>query len=207
MKFEQVPASYDAVASDYETRFLDELAGKPHDRELLQEFAAAVADPVVDIGCGPGQVGAYVRERGRRVVGIDLSRAMVSLARRRLDGAVRADMRALPVAGASVAGVLAFYSVLHLPRRHLAGALREFHRVLRDGGQVLFSAHEGEGEAVLDEFVGRPVPMIATLFSLDELVAACDDAGLRVLHAAPREQYEGEVTTRLYVLAERGMKG
>jgi SAM-dependent methyltransferase len=201
LTYEQVPGSYDAIAADYEARFLDELAGKPRDRELLDQFAAAVADPIVEIGCGPGQVGAFVRARGRRVVGVDLSGEMVSLARRRLDGAVRADMRALPLASDSAGGVLAFYSVIHLPRRDLLLALREFRRLLRPGGRLLFSAHEGEGEVVLDEFIGRSVPMIVTLFSLEELVAACAGAGLRVLQAAPREHYEGEITTRLYVVA------
>jgi ubiquinone/menaquinone biosynthesis C-methylase UbiE len=203
MKFADVPASYDALARDYEARFRDELDGKPGDRELLDAFGAAVDDPVVEIGCGPGQIGAYVRKRDRRVVGVDLSREMVARAGRRLDGALVADMRALPLAGRSTGGVLAFYSLIHVPRADLPVALREFRRVLRPGGRVLFSAHEGEGEVVLDEFIGRPVPMIATLFALDELVGACETVGLRVLHAAPREHYEGEITTRLYVLAAR----
>ncbi len=203
MRFADVPASYDALARDYEARFRDELDGKPGDRELLDTFAAAVDEPVVEIGCGPGQVGAYVRRRDRRVVGVDLSREMAARAGGRLDGALVADMRAVPVATAAVGGVLAFYSVIHLPRADLPAALREFHRVLRPGGQLLFSAHEGEGEVVLDEFIGRPVPMIATLFRLDELTGACETVGLRVLHAAPREHYEGEITTRLYVRAAR----
>lgn len=203
MNFSRVRASYDAVAEAYEARFLDELDGKPRDRELLDELAAAAGDPVVEIGCGPGQVGAYVRGRGRRVVGIDLSNEMAARARTRLDGAVVADMRALPIASGAAAGIVAFYSLIHLPRADLTDALREFRRLLRAGGRVLFSAHEGEGEVVLDEFAGRPVPMIATLFGLDELVGACDAAGLRVLHAERREHYEGEVTTRLYVLAAK----
>jgi SAM-dependent methyltransferase len=201
MNFGRVRASYDALAVDYEARFRDELQGKPRDRELLEEFAVAAGDPIVEIGCGPGHIGEYVRARGRRVVGVDFSAEMVALTRHRLDGALVADMRALPIAGGTCGGVLAFYSVIHLPRPDLVAALREFRRVLRPGGRLLFSAHEGDGEIVLDEFVGRPVPMIATLFRLDELVAACDAVGLRVLHAAPREHYEGEVTTRLYVLA------
>jgi SAM-dependent methyltransferase len=201
VRFQDVPASYDAVAVDYEARFRDELDGKPRDRALLEQFAAAVDDPVVEIGCGPGQVGAYVRDRGRRVAGVDLSRAMATLAGRLLDGAAVGDMRALPVASESAGGVLAFYSLIHLPRAELPVALAEFRRVLRTGGQLLFSAHEGEGEVVIDEFIGRPVPMIATMFTLDELSAACDAVGLRVLHTERREQYEGEVTHRLYVLA------
>jgi SAM-dependent methyltransferase len=203
VKFSDVPASYDTLARDYEARFVDELDGKPEDRRLLDEVAAVGDGPIAEIGCGPGHIGAYVRARSRRVVGIDLSREMAALARHRLDGVAVADMRALPLASASAAGVLAFYSVIHLPRADLPVALREFHRVLRPGGRLLLSAHEGDGEIELDEFIGRPVPMIATLFRVDELTDACDAAGFRVLHAGPREHYEGEITTRLYVLAVR----
>ena len=66
VRFSDVGVSYDAVAVDYEARFRDELAGKPRDRELLEELAAAVGDPVLEIGCGPGQVGVYVRARPPR---------------------------------------------------------------------------------------------------------------------------------------------
>lgn len=203
MTWDQVRSSYDTIAGHYEARFHDELREKPRDRELLEEFAAAVHDPVVEIGCGPGQIGAFVRDLGRRVVGVDLSREMVRLARRRLDGAVTADMRALPFTDGRFGGLIAFYSLIHLPRADVVIALREFRRMLRPGGHALFSAHEGSGEVVLDEFAGQPVPMIATLFDLDELVGMCASAGLRVAHAERREHYEGEVTTRLYVSATR----
>jgi len=198
-----VRPSYDALAAHYEARFRDELDGKPRDRALLAAFAVAAADPVVEIGCGPGQVGAFVRDLGRRVVGADLSREMVRLARRRLDGAVTADMRALPFPDDGFGGLLAFYSLIHLPRADVVVALREFRRVVRPGGHVLFSAHEGRGEVVLDEFAGQPVPMIASLFDLDELVGMCESAGLRVASAERREHYAGEMTTRLYVAATR----
>lgn len=61
--WDQLGASHDRVAGKHEDRFLDELAGKPRDRELLDAFAVSVGDPVLDIGCGPGQIGAYVRAR------------------------------------------------------------------------------------------------------------------------------------------------
>jgi hypothetical protein len=57
--------------------------------------------------------------RGRPVVGIDLSPEMVKLARRRLDAAVAADMRALPLAAEVVGGVLAFYALIHVRRSEL----------------------------------------------------------------------------------------
>lgn len=204
MAGDDVRSSYDAVAAKYEARFVDELRHKPRDRDLLSAFAATVGDPVVDIGCGPGQIGAYVRAQGRRVVGVDLSPAMAALASGRLDAALSADMRSLPFVSGGVGGVLAFYSLVHVPRPQLAATLSEIGRVLRPAGRVLLSAHQGRGEVQVDEFLDEPVSVAFTFFELDELVDACRAAGLVVERAERREPYEGESSTiRLYVEATR----
>jgi SAM-dependent methyltransferase len=201
--WEWLTTTYDTVARKYEARFLDELAGKPRDRELLSAFSESARDPVIEIGCGPGQIGAFARERGRRVVGVDLSREMARLAGTRLDAALVGDMRALPFASGLVGGIVAFYSLIHLQRPELGPTLAEFHRVLRDGGRLLFSVHEGEGDVVLDRFVDEPVPFAATLYSLDEMVAATDAAGFDVTTAERRRPYADESTVRLYVEAAK----
>jgi SAM-dependent methyltransferase len=197
-------STYDTVATKYEARFVDELRDKPRDRELLESLSASVTDPVVEIGCGPGQIGAFVRHRGRAVVGIDLSPHMATLAKGRLDGALVADMRSLPLATESVGGIVAFYSVIHLRRTQVGSTFGEFHRVLRGGGRILLSAHEGDGEVELDEFIGERVPFAATLFQLDELVRACEEAGLDVTLAERRPPHANEgKTIRLFVEAEK----
>ena len=52
---ERLRFSYDLVAAKYEERFRDELQGKARDREPLESLAGSVGDPIVEIGCGPGQ--------------------------------------------------------------------------------------------------------------------------------------------------------
>ncbi len=204
MSWDRLPSSYDQVARRYEETFGHELAEKPYDRELLDRWVATVEDPVLEVGCGPGQVGAYVRERGRWVVGADISLGMARRAARRLPSAVVADFRSLPVGQESVGGVLGFYCVIHLPRSHLEDAMSEFRRIIRPGGRLLVSAHEGEGQVVVDEFLGEAVPFIATLFALDELVVATGSADMEVTFAERRPPYEDEhPTVRLYVEARR----
>lgn len=181
------------------------MEAKEYDRLLLENFAQATVDPIVELGCGPGQVGAFLRSFGRRVIGIDLSRAMATLAARRLDGAITADMRLLPLTDASVGGLVAFYSVIHLRRHELRPVVTEMARVLRPQGHMVLSAHEGEGEIVLEEFMGRRVPFVATLYRLDELVEAAVASGLRVVRADRRAPYPSESPTyRLYVEAAAG---
>ena len=62
-------SSYDRVADEYVRRIADELRDKPLDRELLDRFAASVGSggPACDMGCGPGHVARYLRERGATV--------------------------------------------------------------------------------------------------------------------------------------------
>jgi SAM-dependent methyltransferase len=195
--------AYDTVAADYEERFRDELASKPRDRELLDGLAARGCGVVLDVGSGPGHIGAHMRAFGRSVIALDVSPAMATAAARLLDAAVVADMAHLPVGTATVSDIIAFYSVIHLPRRQLAGVLSEIARVIEPGGHALLSAHEGTEDVTVNEFLGHQVGLSATLFSLNVLVAASVDAGLVVISAERRAPYASEGSTnRLYLELE-----
>ena len=158
-------ASYDAVATGYAERFRDELAAKPLDRAMLAGFAelvrAAGARPVADIGCGTGRVTAHLNDLGLPVFGIDLSPGMVAVARRSYPG-LRFDvgsMLALDLPDAALGGVLAWYSVIHLPDERLPEAFAEFCRVLAPGGLVLLAFQAGDESLHLAEALGHPVSL------------------------------------------------
>jgi SAM-dependent methyltransferase len=204
MESQDMKASYDVVAEAYASRFFDELSRKPFDRSLLDAFAADCKGrgTVLDVGCGPGHVAGYVRERGGDAAGFDLSPAMIELARSRNPDIEfsTGDMRALNVADHSLAGIVAFYSVIHIPRPEVAGVLQRFHRALIPSGRLLMSVHGGTGSIHMDEFLGHAVPFEATLFRLGEIVSLVESAGFWVDEAKQRAPYEFEhPTPRIYV--------
>ncbi len=76
--------SYDRVAEQYAAEYFGELDRKPFDREVLNAFADTVRElgEVCEIGCGPGQIARYLKDRGVTMRGIDLSDEMVKCASR-----------------------------------------------------------------------------------------------------------------------------
>ncbi|WP_406055154.1 methyltransferase domain-containing protein [Kribbella sp. NBC_00889] len=76
---EVVRASYDRVADNYvdllETTGMGDIRTQPWLQAAVDAFAGSVRGlgPVLDVGCGPGTVTAYLQERGIEVSGVDLS--------------------------------------------------------------------------------------------------------------------------------------
>jgi ubiquinone/menaquinone biosynthesis C-methylase UbiE len=199
-------ASYDRVAAEYARRINDELEDKPLERKLLAEFTAGTPGHIADVGCGPGHVAAYLQEQGAEVVGLDLSPAMVVQARA-LHPDVEfevGDMRALPLEDGLLGGIVALYSLIHIPRAEVVAVLREFRRVLRPGGRLLVGFHIGEEIRHFEDWWGEPVNLDFIFFTTAEMATYLDEAGFSLEETIEREPYpEVEVATRrAYLLAQ-----
>src|SRR5215831_3257168 len=110
-------ASYDILAVEYARRIYTELDHKPFDRQQLDNFAnlARGKGKIVDLGCVPGQVARYLADRGVSALGVDLSHGMLKEAQKLNPeiSFVEGNMLALPIASNQLAGVAAFYSIIH----------------------------------------------------------------------------------------------
>ena len=156
-------ASYDTVAASYAEFTRTLLDQTPHERAALALFADQVRQagggPVADVGCGPGRITAHLRDLGVDAFGIDLSPAMIELARRDHPG-LRFDvgsMTELALADASVAGLLAWYSLIHIPDDEVSAVLAHFRRVLRPGGPLLVAFHVGDESQLRTQGYGHPI--------------------------------------------------
>jgi SAM-dependent methyltransferase len=157
-------ASYDAVAADYSEHFRDELAAKPLDRAMLAGFAELVhtagTGPVADIGCSTGRVTAHLNDVGLDVFGVDLSPEMVAVARRSHPD-LRFDvgsMLALELPDGALGGVMAWYSIIHIPQERLPEVFAGFCRVLAPGGLVL-AFQAGDEPLHLTQALGHAISL------------------------------------------------
>lgn len=201
--------SYDRLAARYAEQFFEELRHKPLDRALLAAFAEVVGPgaPVADLGCGPGQIARDLDARGLQVMGIDLSSEMIALARR-LTSSVEfrvGSMLALDLPAASLAGITAFYAIVHFEPTELVVAFREFFRVLRPGGVALLSFHIGSERVKRDELLGEAVDLEFVFFERATVEAALEEAGFAIEARVERAPYTAveHPSQRGYLLARR----
>jgi SAM-dependent methyltransferase len=140
---------WSAYAEEYASRFTDELAGKVWDRALLAGFAElvrAAPGPVLEVGSGPGVLAAHLHGLGLDISGLDLSPQMVAIARRdhpqvRFEAGSMTD---LPQPDATLAGLVAWYSIIAIPDEALPALFTEFHRVLAPGAPVILTFQIGD---------------------------------------------------------------
>lgn len=143
---DDVRRAYADRAVEYATTLGSMDAVHPADAHLVTTWAEGLGGPVLDAGCGPGHWTAHLAARGVDVRGIDQVPAFVDHARAQYP-VVRFDvgsLAALPVEDGSVAGVLAWYSVVHHEPAALPGVIAEFARVLRTGGALLVGFFVGD---------------------------------------------------------------
>ncbi|MGW4895130.1 class I SAM-dependent methyltransferase [Kitasatospora sp. NPDC004240] len=200
--------AYDAVADVYADGFTADLASKPLDRAMLTAFAEQVpaGGPVADVGCGPAQVACFLDDLGVPVMGVDLSPGMVEVAQKRRPGLdVRVgSMLDLPLEDGELAGIAAFYALIHLRAEERALAYAEFARVLRPGGLVLAAFHAGEEVRHRDSWFDRPVSLDFFALRPEEVAAGLTAAGFTMEATLIRGPYPGEADTeRAYLLARK----
>ncbi|MGZ0150044.1 class I SAM-dependent DNA methyltransferase [Kribbella sp. WER1] len=143
---DDISTSYDNVAASYAELVVDGADWEVEAFDLVGKLVAGSGRPVLDVGCGPGRTTGLLAGRGLPVVGVDLSPGMIEVARRDhpgIDFRV-GSMTALEIADSSVAAVVAWWSIIHLPRDVVPQAFAEFERVLTPGGFLLLGFHVGE---------------------------------------------------------------
>ena len=142
------------------------------------------------------------------MLGIDLSPEMIKCAARLSPGLEFrvGDMRTLDLAPASLAGVVAFYSIVHFTVDQLPDVMHEIRRVLIPGGLALVAFHVGDEVVHVDELFGSPVELDFRFHQPVQVTEVLQAAHLHVIERVEREPYNGAEypSRRCYLLARAG---
>ena len=147
--------TYDAIASDYLEKWRD----GAFESEWLHSFSDALprGAAVVDLGSGPGRDSAELRRLGLNPICIDRSIEMLRAgASEYANERVLGDITSLPVRDASIFGIWANASLLHLSPEEFARGIAEIRRILVTEGRLYLSLKEGIGSKRETKQWGKP---------------------------------------------------
>lgn len=141
---QRVRAFYDQDASSYRFHRWQRNAVARHDfestrRALLRALAPQAGDRILEVGCGPGTWTEVIAGRCREVVALDLSPAMLALAREAVSAEnvryEQADFLAWDAPQAAFERAFSVRAFEHMADK--AAALQRFYELLRPGGRLV----------------------------------------------------------------------
>lgn len=163
--------AYSARAEEYVQALGSIEATAEADRALIRGWARGVDGRILDVGCGPGHWTALLEADGAEIEGVDPVPDFVESARARHPGVRYRLGRAerLDAEDGGLAGILAWYSLIHIEPERLGAAIDEFARALRPGGGLLLGFFEGPAVEAFDHAVTTayrwPVPALEAVLA------------------------------------------
>ncbi len=182
-----VEAGYDRVAERY---LASKDAEDPTTLAALVELARELPQgaAVLDLGCGAGVPVTRWLARRFAVTGVDISARQLELARRHVPEArlLRADMADLSFAPETFDAVVAFHSIIHVPRAEHPALLGKIYGWLKSGGGFLATWALGEWEGEEGDWEGWGAPMRWSHHDGETSLALLRDAGFAIEAAEAR---------------------
>ena len=171
---EHVCRAYKPRSSEYIELFGSTTAVHRDDLALITRYLSIRSGLVLDVGCGPGHLTAHLRSLGVDATGIDLAPEFIEHAHATYpDGRYQiGSMHQLSQPNGSVAGMLAWYSLIHLPPADIDSVLIELRRVLKTGSPLVIGFFDGDELVAFDHAV-----LPAYYWPADELAAKLQAVG------------------------------
>ena len=175
-----VARSYDRIAEKYRA-WAERTRVAERDRytRLLLEKLPLRAD-VLELGCGTGTTTARLAERCQ-VTAVDISKRCIAIAQQNVPSAnfICADMAAIDYPASTFDAIVAFYSIIHLPRGEHTKLLHALGRWLRPGGFVMASmGTDADENGYEQDWLGAP--MYWSSFDTATNCRMVEEAGLQI---------------------------
>ncbi|WP_105616387.1 class I SAM-dependent methyltransferase [Vallitalea okinawensis] len=194
MDIKNVEQCYSKVASKYTESFFDELKNKPLDRYLLDVFCnqIRIGGKVCEVGCGPGHVARYIKDKEIDIFGLDLSEGMIKNARKRNPDIefLKGNMLELELKVESLAGAVSYYSIVNFTLEEVKKILQNLWTILEDEGILFLGFHEGDEVLNLSNWFEEEMQLDFTFFSIDDIVQILEEQNYKIIEALTRYPYE-----------------
>lgn len=193
-KRNSVKRNYDLIANQY----CDEFGVEIEDKQIVDEFKSLLQpkSTVIDLGGGSGKVAKYLIDNSFNGTCYDFSKGMMKNALSLFPNLpyILDDMLYLKkyFGNESIDGIVALYSLFHIPKGDMKILLKDIREVLKTTGYFLASFQLGKGEQFVDEPYlnekGNKV-LFMNYYSKEEILDLFKENGFEII-----DQYERKET-------------
>jgi len=152
-KRESVKRDYDAIADAYAEEF-----GKEYeDFDVISKFMSQLIpnSKIIDLGGGTGKLTDLFIKNGYNAICYDFSKEMMRKSKEYFGELpyILDDMINITThfKQESIDGIIAFYSLFHIPRENIVEVFTGINKTLKKNGILCFSVQLGDGEEFIDE--------------------------------------------------------
>lgn len=197
--------TYNKIAKIYTNKYFEDLVDSPFIDKFLSLLPQSAR--ILDIGCGPGNFTGYIKKKGFFVEGIDLSKEMLKVARQKVpEGKFQImDMRDLKFQDENFDGLLAAYSLIHIPSEEMTKTLRGFYRILKIEGLILIIAQAGEPDRIVDEPLLKGEKIFVNFFTRNRLAKFLNESGFKIIFQKEKQTSDIESLSNrvIYTIARK----
>lgn len=200
-----VHSTYNKIAQKYTDAYWDDTSDFSFVNEILSTIPKG--GKVLDIGCGPGNFTQYIKTQDFEVEGIDISEKMLEIAKRKVPEGIfkQMDMRSLEYENNTFDFILSSFSLIHIPSNEVISTLKEWNRVLKNGGKLGLITQKGKKDQVVIESFMPSEKMFFNFFTAETIRTFLKQADFIVSKIEEKKTTEGEslTDTFIYTIAEK----
>jgi ubiquinone/menaquinone biosynthesis C-methylase UbiE len=92
------------------------------------------------------------------------------------------DMRDLKYQAKTFDGILAAYSLIHIPKNEILKTLKSFNKILKENGYMLVIVQKGESDKIVEEPLKKGEKMFINFFTLKSIANHLKSAGFKIVY-------------------------
>lgn len=197
---------YDEIAQAYCDKYFEfTTEDLPHLQRFIELLPKGAR--VLDAGCGPGGGVKFLLSRDFSAEGIDLSTKMIQLARVHVPNGkfTLTDMSSTDFQTNTFDGIMANYSLIHVPTVDLSMVLSELHRILKNGGKLLILSMVGDRDKLVDVPLSPSHKVFINLSSMSIYLEKLAKIGFSVISSQEAEvlNLDGSLTKGFAIILEK----
>jgi len=205
-KTQKTIIAYDKIAGIYAYKFMNFELYTKRIKEFI-EFLN-VKDNILDLGCGPGNVGKQLTLCGKdiSVTGIDLSEQMIKLAKQNVPNATFhcQDIRTIDFREESFDAIILSFCIVHLSDDEMVNLIENVSRYLKKNGKLYLSFLEGSKKGFETTSFSKEA-IFFNHYLTEEVELILEDNGFDIFNVIKQDYPEpdGTLTTDVFIFAKK----